>query len=72
MTHLDTHSILCSQQHGFCKGHSCETQLLSTIQDIVQAVDKKQQVDVIIMDFQKAFDKVPPSEIVTQTQTVRD
>ena len=63
MTHLDTHSILCrptcSQQHGFCTGHSSETQLLSTIQDIAQAVDKKQQVDVIIMDFQKAFDKVP-------------
>ena len=31
MTHLDTHSILCTQQHGFHKGHSCETQLLSTI-----------------------------------------
>ena len=64
MTHLDTHSILCSQQHGFRKGHSCETQLLSTIQDIAQAVDKKQQVDVIIMDFQKAFDKVPHQRLL--------
>ena len=30
----------------------------------LQAVDKKQQVDVIIMDFQKAFDKVPHQRLL--------
>ena len=59
MSHLDTHNILCNQQHGFRKKHSCETQLLSTVHDISHELDQKRQVDVIIMDFQKAFDKVP-------------
>ena len=41
------------------KKHSCETQLVSTVQDIAQKLDNKFQTDVIIMDFSKAFYKVP-------------
>ena len=56
MNHLDTHEILCYQQHGFRKAHSCETQLLSTTQDIATDLDKRRQIDIIIMDFTKAFE----------------
>lgn len=59
MKHLDKHNILCENQHGFRRNHSCETQLINTIQDIAMALDQKNQVDMIIMDFAKAFDKVP-------------
>ena len=59
MDHLDVHSILSELQHGFRKRHSCETQLLTALNDIALDLDHRQQVDVIIMDFQKAFDKVP-------------
>jgi hypothetical protein len=59
MHHLNANEILCEQQHGFRQGHSCETQLISTIQDIALELDNRKQIDIIIMDFTKAFDKVP-------------
>ena len=34
MKHLEEKKILTSLQHGFCSGHSCDTQLLVTAQDI--------------------------------------
>ena len=37
---------------------SCETQLVTTIQKIAQNLTSKGQVDVILLDFAKAFDKV--------------
>ena len=56
--------ILCPQQHGFRKGHSCETQLICTIQDVAADLDKKKQTDMIIIDFTKAFDKVPHNRLL--------
>ena len=55
MHHLDRYDILCENQHGFRKNHSCETQLINTIQDIALLLDQKHQVDIIIMDFAKAL-----------------
>ena len=37
---------------------SCETHLISFIQDLSQSVNQNIQTDIIIMDFVKAFDKV--------------
>ena len=64
MNHLDSHQILCHQQHGFRKSHSCETQLIATIQDIAVNLDQRTQTDMIIMDFSKAFDKVPHQRLL--------
>ena len=47
-----------SNQHGF-KNHSCETQLVSTIKDLVKGLDNGSEIDLQIFDFRKAFDKVP-------------
>ncbi len=49
-------SSLLIFQHGFRKNYSCETQLLSLFQDLAS---NPSQIDLIIMDFSKAFDKVP-------------
>ena len=57
--HLEAHSILTDAQHGLRKRRSCETQLIITIQDLAKTVDNKGQTDVILLDFSKAFDKVP-------------
>ncbi|XP_038077310.1 uncharacterized protein LOC119745157 [Patiria miniata] len=54
--HLDHHHILNDFQHGFRKHHSCETQLLTTLDDLTGAIDQKQQIDCLILDFSKAFD----------------
>ena len=59
MDHFDTHRILTDTQHGFRKQRSCETQLLVTIHDIANNLAQGNQVDVVLLDFSKAFDKVP-------------
>ena len=58
MTHLDQNNILTDYQHGFRKNRSCDTQLLITTDDLAKALDNRQQVDCILLDFSKAFDKV--------------
>ena len=57
--HLDNHDILCDAQHGFRKKRSCTSQLLLTIQDLAKGIDNGEQLDVILLDLSKAFDKVP-------------
>ena len=50
--------------HGFRAKFSCETQLLLTLQDLLQTRDKKIQTDVAILDFSKAFDTVPHDRLL--------
>ena len=57
--HLDTHDILGPENHGFRAKHSTETQLLLTTHDLLKNKDAGKQLDVIILDFSKAFDTVP-------------
>ena len=62
--HLALVSILADCQHGFRSQRSCETQLVQFVNDIISNLDGAvnrghKQTDLIIMDFAKAFDKVP-------------
>ena len=66
MQHLEHNNILYSKQHGFRKNHSCETQLLLTIEDLAKNLDKGSEVDLQIFDFSKAFDKVPHQRLLSK------
>ena len=46
-------------QHGFQHAQSWETQLVTFIQELMDKVADDGQVNIVIMDFAKAFDKVP-------------
>ena len=46
------------KQHGFCSGRSCLSQLLKHHNNILEELEKSNNVDVIYLDFAKAFDKV--------------
>ena len=59
MSHFDRYNILTDKQHGFRSKRSCETKLITTIHKIAQNLTSKEQVDIILLDFAKAFDKVP-------------
>lgn len=61
---LDKHEIISPFQHGFRKGLSTTTQLISTIHSFASIVDRPGQVDVIFLDFSKAFDRVPHSGLI--------
>jgi len=51
-------------QHGFRKRRSCGSQLLRTVNDLAKGLDDKSQTDMILLDFSKAFDKVPHQRLL--------
>ena len=55
--HLEPH--IYQLQHGFMRGKSTTTQLLEVYHGILESVASGNEVDVIYLDFTKAFDKVP-------------
>ena len=64
LDHFDKYSILSNCQHGFRSQHSCETQLISLTQELHETLEEKSQVDMIVLDFSKAFDKVPHQRLM--------
>ena len=58
-SHLTKHNILTEEQHGFRQCRYCETQLITTVHDLAENLNCGNQTDVILLDFTKAFDKVP-------------
>ena len=57
MEHLEHNHILYELQYGFCGNRSCESQLISLINnDLTKSYDACQQSDVICMDIAKVFD----------------
>lgn len=51
--HLEVNSILTSNQFGFV-----------TVDDIARAINNELQVDTVVLDFSKAFNKVTYSRLV--------
>ena len=68
MDHLSRLNLLTDCQHGFRKQRSCETQLIITVDDLAKNLDANEQVDVILLDFSKAFDKVPHRRLLHKLQ----
>ena len=64
--HLHKHDIILHFQHGFQSGLSCESQLIETVHDWMMALDNKTQTDTILLDFAKAFDKVPHKRLLSK------
>ena len=56
MAHLDEHKLLSDREHAFRKKHSCESQLITVINDWARTSDNGEQVDTYILNFEKAFD----------------
>ena len=61
--------FITSRQHGFRPGHSCETQLIRVLDDWTSALELGHQVDVIYLDLQKAFDKVPHARLLSKLES---
>ncbi|KXJ20505.1 putative RNA-directed DNA polymerase from transposon BS [Exaiptasia diaphana] len=56
----------CSQSliHGFRTGMSCETQLVLTCHDWANILNQQGQIDALLLDFSKAFDKVSHTKLL--------
>ena len=56
--HLEANEILSDTQHGFRKRRGRDTQLVMVVNDFAKNLNYSQQLDTILLDFSKAFDKV--------------
>ena len=57
--HLSANNILQDSQHGFSEKLSTDIQLISSCHESATTIQSRGQVDIVIHDFSKAFDKVP-------------
>ena len=62
--HMTPHNLFSPYQHGFIPGKSCITQLLETLEEITDAMDQGYDVDIIYLDYTKAFDKIPHKRLL--------
>lgn len=67
---LEENNKISNSQHGFRQGRSCVTNLLEARETIGTLLDKNKQVDVIYLDFQKAFDKVPHQRLIIKLEKI--
>ena len=55
MEHLINEKLMADAQHSFVSGRSCVIQLIETIEEWTQMLDKRNPVDAVYLDFRKAF-----------------
>ena len=58
MKHIEKNNLISKNQHAFLSGRSCMSQLLEHIEYVLQALENNYNIDVVYLDFAKAFDKV--------------
>ena len=68
MNHLEENKLLCDNQHGSRKMHSCESQLIQFVDELAQSLVRGRQVDVAVMDFSKAFAVVPHQRLLRKME----
>ena len=59
VSHLETNNLIKDTQHGFRNKKSCLSNLLEYSELVAGKLDEGKPVDIVFLDFQKAFDKVP-------------
>jgi hypothetical protein len=64
MKYLEDFDLIPIDQFGFLPGRSTTTQLLSCLEEWTSAVDSGIPVDVITVDFSRAFDRVVHSKLI--------
>jgi len=65
---LENNNLIRDSQHGFISGRSCLTNLLDFMDEVTRELDIGNSVDVIYLDFAKAFDKVPHKRLLSKLE----
>jgi hypothetical protein len=64
VTHLEKNRLVRATQRGFMRGKSCTSNLLSFLEKVTAELDKGEAMDVVYLDFAKAFDTVPHERLM--------
>ena len=68
LSHVDSLALLSKYKYGFMKGRSCLTNLLETFEDVTSMLDEGPGVDMVYLDYSKAFDSVPHRRLLSKLQ----
>ena len=69
MAYFNTNNLFFYQQHGFCPRMSCVTQLLYAVDHWTKALDNRNDVEIIYLDFRIAFDCVPHQHLLSKLRS---
>ena len=70
VNYLETNSLINYSQFGFRLKRSCVTNLLDFFDEVTKEYDQHKSVDIIYLDFQKAFDKVPHKRLMHKLHSI--
>ena len=63
-------SSISPEQHGFVSGRSCTSNLLESLDAIIDMMDEGIPVDLLFFDFRKAFDTVPHGKLLVKLENL--
>ena len=69
-TFIETTDALPTNQHGFRKGKSCVTNLIEFFDKVTKILDSNQPIDLVYLDFSKAFDKVAHQYLLEKLKAI--
>ena len=70
MNHLELNKLILDSQHGFRHGRSCLTNLLDFFHEMFSIYDESRAIDILYLDFKKAFDKVPHIRLMAKVRSL--
>jgi hypothetical protein len=68
MKYMQLKRLIDPGQHGFVPNKACVTNLLETLDIITDAVKNGKSVDLVLLDFAKAFDKVSHAKLIQKLE----
>ncbi len=66
--YLERHSLISDSQHGFRNKRSYLSNLLTFYNDLFHAHDITRSLDIVYLDFQKVFHKVPHNKLMVKVK----
>ena len=70
MTHLVDNDLISVHQHGFVPKRACMTNLLETFDFLTKKTANKNSIDLVFLDFAKAFDKVSHRRLLCKLESL--
>ena len=66
--HLERNEVVSDVQHGVVQGKSCQTQLLTVIEEWIKWMEERKPFDCLYVDYRKAFDSVPHMRLMRKIE----